>query len=116
MDNGDLDNSNGGETQYDFDLFVIGAGSGGVRASRFSAQYGAKVQTLRMQLQFSCVHIVTVHFLMLVSIYRVRPYYDPLKSNNCAIKLCWKCLFPPSGRCYFPSCFIITEYKLKVCS
>lgn len=28
---------------YDFDLFVIGAGSGGVRASRFSAQYGAKV-------------------------------------------------------------------------
>ncbi|KAK3015148.1 hypothetical protein RJ639_005928 [Escallonia herrerae] len=31
------------EVQYDFDLFVIGAGSGGVRASRFSAQYGAKV-------------------------------------------------------------------------
>ncbi|KAK2978827.1 hypothetical protein RJ640_024810 [Escallonia rubra] len=29
--------------QYDFDLFVIGAGSGGVRASRFSAQFGAKV-------------------------------------------------------------------------
>ncbi|KAI5654272.1 hypothetical protein M9H77_31459 [Catharanthus roseus] len=31
------------EVHYDFDLFVIGAGSGGVRASRFSAQYGAKV-------------------------------------------------------------------------
>jgi len=28
---------------YDFDLFVIGAGSGGVRASRFSAALGAKV-------------------------------------------------------------------------
>ncbi|KAL9251884.1 Glutathione reductase, chloroplastic-like protein, partial [Drosera capensis] len=28
---------------YDFDLFVIGAGSGGVRASRLSANYGAKV-------------------------------------------------------------------------
>lgn len=28
---------------YDFDLFVIGAGSGGVRAARFSAKYGAKV-------------------------------------------------------------------------
>ena len=27
----------------DFDLFVIGAGSGGVRASRFSAKYGARV-------------------------------------------------------------------------
>lgn len=33
----------GDENQYDFDLFVIGAGSGGTRASRFSAQYGAKV-------------------------------------------------------------------------
>lgn len=31
------------EVHYDFDLFVIGAGSGGVRASRFSAQNGAKV-------------------------------------------------------------------------
>ncbi|XP_056861902.1 glutathione reductase, cytosolic-like [Raphanus sativus] len=31
------------ETRYDFDLFVIGAGSGGVRAARFSANNGAKV-------------------------------------------------------------------------
>ncbi|GMY26837.1 glutathione reductase, chloroplastic [Fagus crenata] len=31
------------EAHYDFDLFVIGAGSGGVRAARFSAGYGAKV-------------------------------------------------------------------------
>lgn len=30
-------------TQHDFDLFVIGAGSGGVRASRMSARYGARV-------------------------------------------------------------------------
>ncbi|KAI4301163.1 hypothetical protein L6164_034470 [Bauhinia variegata] len=29
--------------QYDFDLFTIGAGSGGVRASRFAANYGASV-------------------------------------------------------------------------
>ncbi|WP_156678843.1 glutathione-disulfide reductase [Sphingomonas profundi] len=29
--------------QYDYDLFVIGAGSGGVRAARVSAAYGAKV-------------------------------------------------------------------------
>jgi glutathione reductase (NADPH) len=28
---------------YDFDLFTIGAGSGGVRASRMSASYGARV-------------------------------------------------------------------------
>ncbi|KAL2923050.1 Glutathione reductase chloroplastic [Bienertia sinuspersici] len=31
------------DDQYDFDLFVIGAGSGGVRAARFSANMGAKV-------------------------------------------------------------------------
>jgi len=30
-------------TSYDFDLFTIGAGSGGVRASRASARYGARV-------------------------------------------------------------------------
>jgi glutathione reductase (NADPH) len=29
--------------QYDYDLFVIGGGSGGVRAARMSAAYGAKV-------------------------------------------------------------------------
>jgi glutathione reductase (NADPH) len=29
--------------EYDYDLFVIGAGSGGVRASRIAAAYGAKV-------------------------------------------------------------------------
>jgi glutathione reductase (NADPH) len=30
-------------SQYDFDLFVIGAGSGGVRASRIAAAHGARV-------------------------------------------------------------------------
>ncbi|XAH24420.1 glutathione-disulfide reductase [Xylophilus sp. GW821-FHT01B05] len=30
-------------TRYDFDLFVIGAGSGGVRAARMAAQRGARV-------------------------------------------------------------------------
>lgn len=30
-------------SQYDYDLFVIGAGSGGVRAARISASHGAKV-------------------------------------------------------------------------
>lgn len=30
-------------TNFDFDLFVIGAGSGGVRAARIAASYGAKV-------------------------------------------------------------------------
>lgn len=30
------------QQEYDFDLFVIGAGSGGIRASRTSAGFGAK--------------------------------------------------------------------------
>ena len=30
-------------TSYDYDLFVIGAGSGGVRAARIASQHGAKV-------------------------------------------------------------------------
>jgi glutathione reductase (NADPH) len=29
--------------KYDYDLFTIGAGSGGVRASRFAANFGAHV-------------------------------------------------------------------------
>ncbi|KAF5452146.1 hypothetical protein F2P56_027177 [Juglans regia] len=40
---GELSQANAEEAHYDFDLFVIGAGSGGVRAARFSANYGAKV-------------------------------------------------------------------------
>ena len=32
-------------TEYDFDLFVMGVGSGGVRAARMSANYGARVAT-----------------------------------------------------------------------
>lgn len=32
-------------SKYDYDLFVIGVGSGGVRAARMSAQYGARVAT-----------------------------------------------------------------------
>ena len=29
--------------KYDYDLFVIGGGSGGERAARLSARYGARV-------------------------------------------------------------------------
>ena len=32
-------------SSYDFDLFVMGVGSGGVRAARMAAQYGARVAT-----------------------------------------------------------------------
>ena len=43
---------------YDFDLFVIGVGSGGVRAARMSAQYGAKVATAEDRyLGGTCVNV-----------------------------------------------------------
>lgn len=38
---------------YDYDLLVIGAGSGGVRASRFASSYGAK--TAIVELPFGLV-------------------------------------------------------------
>lgn len=40
---GELAKSGDDSKNFEFDLFVIGAGSGGVRAARFSASYGAKV-------------------------------------------------------------------------
>jgi len=43
---------------FDYDLFVIGAGSGGVRMARMSAQYGAKVAVAEEQhLGGTCVNV-----------------------------------------------------------
>lgn len=43
---------------YDFDLFVIGAGSGGVRASRTAASYGARVAVAEdLYLGGTCVNV-----------------------------------------------------------
>ena len=43
---------------YDYDLFVIGAGSGGVRASRMAAQYGVKVAVAEdLHLGGTCVNV-----------------------------------------------------------
>ncbi|CAM6122559.1 unnamed protein product [Calypogeia fissa] len=38
----------GGDGDYDYDLVTIGAGSGGVRASRIASSYGAKVAVCEM--------------------------------------------------------------------
>ena len=44
--------------KYDYDLFVIGAGSGGVRASRIAAQLGAKVAVAEnLYLGGTCVNV-----------------------------------------------------------
>lgn len=45
-------------TEFDYDLFVIGAGSGGVRAARMSASYGARVAIAEQQyLGGTCVNV-----------------------------------------------------------
>lgn len=45
-------------TSYDYDLLTIGGGSGGVRASRFAAQYGAKVALVeKSDLGGTCVNL-----------------------------------------------------------
>ncbi|MEF9898735.1 MAG: glutathione-disulfide reductase [Pseudomonas sp.] len=52
---------------YDFDLFVIGAGSGGVRAARFAAGFGQKVAVAESRyLGGTCVNVGCVPKKLLV--------------------------------------------------
>jgi glutathione reductase (NADPH) len=53
--------------QYDFDLFTIGAGSGGVRASRIAGAYGAKVAVAEdLYLGGTCVNVGCIPKKLLV--------------------------------------------------
>ena len=53
--------------KYDYDLFTIGAGSGGVRASRVSALYGAKVAIAEeRKLGGTCVNVGCIPKKLLV--------------------------------------------------
>jgi len=52
---------------YDFDLFTIGAGSGGVRASRIAAVHGAKVAVAEERyLGGTCVNVGCIPKKLLV--------------------------------------------------
>ena len=52
---------------HDFDLFVIGAGSGGVRAARFAAGFGARVAVAESRyLGGTCVNVGCVPKKLLV--------------------------------------------------
>ena len=54
-------------TDYDYDLFVIGAGSGGVRAARMAAGYGARVAIAEARhLGGTCVNVGCVPKKLLV--------------------------------------------------
>jgi glutathione reductase (NADPH) len=53
--------------RYDYDLFTIGAGSGGVRASRMSARYGARVAIAEeRELGGTCVNVGCIPKKLLV--------------------------------------------------
>lgn len=53
--------------EYDYDLFVIGAGSGGVRASRLSASFGARVAVAEERfLGGTCVNVGCIPKKLLV--------------------------------------------------
>ncbi|HKD68622.1 MAG TPA: glutathione-disulfide reductase [Candidatus Binataceae bacterium] len=53
--------------QYDFDLITIGAGSGGVRASRIAASYGARVAVVEERyLGGTCVNVGCIPKKLLV--------------------------------------------------
>src|ERR1700674_1393602 len=53
--------------KYDFDLFVIGAGSGGVRASRVAASLGARVAVAEERyLGGTCVNVGCIPKKLLV--------------------------------------------------
>src|ERR1700689_3147153 len=53
--------------QYDFDLFVIGAGSGGVRASRIAGSLGARVAVAEERyLGGTCVNVGCIPKKLLV--------------------------------------------------
>ena len=65
--------------QYDYDLFTIGAGSGGVRASRVSASYGAKVAVAEERyLGGTCVNVGCIPKKLLVYASHYREDLDDL--------------------------------------
>jgi glutathione reductase (NADPH) len=54
-------------SRYDYDLFTIGAGSGGVRASRISAASGARVAVAEeRRLGGTCVNVGCIPKKLLV--------------------------------------------------
>jgi len=55
-------------TQYDYDLFVIGAGSGGVRAARMASGHGVRVAIAEERyLGGTCVNVGCVPKKLLLS-------------------------------------------------
>lgn len=64
-------------TQYDYDLFVIGAGSGGVRAARMASEHGVRVAIAEQRfLGGTCVNVGCVPKKLFVYAARFRDEFD----------------------------------------
>ncbi|HLR87447.1 MAG TPA: FAD-dependent oxidoreductase, partial [Wenzhouxiangella sp.] len=74
------------EKNYDFDLFVIGAGSGGVRASRIAAGHGARVAICEeSRVGGTCVIRGCVPKKLLVYASRFSEYFEDAAGNGWSV-------------------------------
>ena len=80
-----LSSSTSSDDEYDYDLLVIGGGSGGVRASRIASGYGAKVALLESRLTHgispeysaiggTCVNVGTYLIVHMMCAYSIAIY------------------------------------------
>ena len=58
-------------SNFDYDLLVIGAGSGGVRAARMAAGFGARVAIVEDFQQQSLITLFGDHLLQIVKLYHL---------------------------------------------
>ena len=69
-------------SSYDYDLFVIGAGSGGVRAARFSAGFGARVAVAEERdLGGTCVNVGCIPKKLMVYASHFREELDEARAG-----------------------------------
>src|SRR5205814_2484303 len=72
------------EISFDFDLFTIGGGSGGVRASRVAASYGAKVAIAEAdRFGGTCVNVGCIPKKLFSYAAHVREDFEVTKSFGC---------------------------------
>src|SRR6516165_1966969 len=87
---------------YDFDLFTIGAGSGGVRASRIAATYGARVAVAEERyLGGTCVNVGCIPKKLLVYASEFSEAFEDSAGfgwNGCGAAFDWRTLVANKDR------------------
>ncbi|MEX0638256.1 MAG: FAD-dependent oxidoreductase, partial [Burkholderiales bacterium] len=87
---------------FDFDLFTIGGGSGGVRASRFAASYGARVAVAESgRFGGTCVNVGCIPKKLFTYAAHYREDFEVAKSFGWALgepKFDWQTLLANKDR------------------